>query len=106
MLGVDKLKKRYKAFEQKRALLAEYDVFMVDDRVIKIVAECLGKTFYKSKSKRPIPVRLTAGAYIDKTTRYSKGDRVGSSLDLPEHEPIRQHLYQDRQPFHDFSADR
>jgi ribosome biogenesis protein UTP30 len=69
VLGVDKLKKRYKAFEQKRALLAEYDVFMVDDRVIKIVAECLGKVFYKSKSKRPIPVRLTAGAYIDKSAK-------------------------------------
>ena len=69
VLGVDKLKKRYKAFEQKRALLAEYDVFMVDDRVIKIVAECLGKVFYKSKSKRPIPIRLTAGAYIDKSAK-------------------------------------
>jgi ribosome biogenesis protein UTP30 len=60
------LKKRYKSYEQKRALLAEYDVFMVDDRVIKIVAEALGKTFYKNKSKRPIPIRLTAGAYVDK----------------------------------------
>ncbi|EOA86218.1 proteasome-interacting protein cic1 [Exserohilum turcicum] len=69
VLGVEKLKKRYKAFEQKRALLAEYDVFMVDDRVIKIVAECLGKVFYKSKSKRPIPIRLTAGAYVDKSAK-------------------------------------
>ncbi|KAF1836470.1 ribosomal L1 domain-containing 1 [Decorospora gaudefroyi] len=69
VLGVDKLKKRYKAYEQKRALFSEYDVFMVDDRVIKIVAECLGKTFYKSKSKRPIPIRLTAGAYIDKSAK-------------------------------------
>ena len=69
VLGVDKLKKRYKAFEQKRALLAEYDVFLVDDRVIKIVAEFLGKVFYKSKSKRPIPIRLTAGAYIDKSAK-------------------------------------
>ncbi|KAF1850745.1 ribosomal protein L1 [Cucurbitaria berberidis CBS 394.84] len=69
VLGVDKLKKRYKSYEQKRALLAEYDIFMVDDRVIKIVAEFLGKTFYQSKAKRPIPVRLTAGAYIDKSAK-------------------------------------
>jgi ribosome biogenesis protein UTP30 len=69
VLGVEKLKKRYKSFEQKRALLAEFDVFMVDDRVIKIVAEFLGKTFYQSKAKRPIPIRLTAGAYIDKTAK-------------------------------------
>jgi ribosome biogenesis protein UTP30 len=69
VLGVDKLKKRYKSFEQKRALLAEFDVFMVDDRIIKIVAEFLGKTFYASKAKRPIPIRLTAGAYIDRTAK-------------------------------------
>lgn len=69
VLGVDKLKKRYKSYEQKRSLLAEYDIFMVDDRVLKIVAEFLGKTFYQSKSKRPIPIRLTAGAFIDKTAK-------------------------------------
>lgn len=69
VLGVEKLKKRYKSFEQKRSLLAEFDVFMVDDRVIKLVAEFLGKTFYQSKAKRPIPIRLTAGAYIDKSAR-------------------------------------
>ncbi|KAL5117808.1 proteasome-interacting protein cic1 [Pleosporales sp. CAS-2024a] len=69
VLGVEKLKKRYKSFEQKRALLAEFDVFMVDDRVIKIVAEFLGKVFYQSKAKRPIPIRLTSGALIDKTAK-------------------------------------
>lgn len=63
------MKKRYKAYEQKRALLAEYDIFLVDDRVIKIVADFLGKTFYQSKAKRPIPVRLTAGAYVDKDAK-------------------------------------
>lgn len=72
VLGVDKLRKRYKSYEQKRALLAEYDVFMVDDRVIKIVAEFLGKVFYQGKSKRPIPVRLTAGAFVDKTAKKDK----------------------------------
>lgn len=69
VLGVEKLRKRYKSFEQKRALLAEFDIFMVDDRIIKIVAEFLGKTFYQSKAKRPIPIRLTAGAYIDKNAK-------------------------------------
>lgn len=69
ILGVEKLKKRYKSFEQKRSLLAEYDIFMVDDRVLKIVAEFLGKVFYQSKSKRPIPIRLTAGAFIDRNVK-------------------------------------
>jgi ribosome biogenesis protein UTP30 len=69
VLGVEKLKKRYKSYEQKRALLAEFDVFMVDDRVIKIAADFLGKTFYQGKAKRPIPIRLMAGAYIDKSAK-------------------------------------
>lgn len=42
---------------------------MVDDRIIKIVAEFLGKTFYQSKAKRPIPIRLTAGAFIDRNAK-------------------------------------
>ncbi|KAF1913047.1 ribosomal protein L1p/L10e family-domain-containing protein [Ampelomyces quisqualis] len=78
VLGVEKLKKRYKSFEQKRALLAEFDVFMVDDRVIKIVAEFLGKTFYQSKAKRPVPIRLTAGAYVDKTAK--KDNKVSQNV--------------------------
>ncbi|KAF1952353.1 ribosomal protein L1 [Byssothecium circinans] len=73
VLGVEKLKKKYKTFESKRQLLAEYDVFMVDERIIKIVADFLGKTFYGGKAKRPIPLRLTAGAQIDKS---KKGENV------------------------------
>ncbi|KAH7385530.1 ribosomal protein L1p/L10e family-domain-containing protein [Phaeosphaeria sp. MPI-PUGE-AT-0046c] len=76
VLGVEKLKKRYKSFEQKRSLLAEFDIFMVDDRVIKIVAEFLGKTFYQSKAKRPIPIRLTAGAFVDKSAKKDSKDAV------------------------------
>jgi len=69
VLGLDKLKKRYKSYEQKRALAAEYDFFLVDDRIIKIVADFLGKSFYGTKSKRPVPIRLTAGARMDKTAK-------------------------------------
>ncbi|KAF1976600.1 ribosomal protein L1 [Bimuria novae-zelandiae CBS 107.79] len=72
VIGVDKLRKKWKPFENKRQLLALYDVFMVDERVTKIVAETLGKTFYSTKSKRPIPIRLTAGAYIDKSKKDDK----------------------------------
>ena len=45
---------------------------MVDDRVIKIVADFLGKIFYSSKAKRPIPIRLTAGAFVDKNGKKDK----------------------------------
>lgn len=69
---MDKLRKKWKSFETKRQLLADHDVFMVDDRVTKIVAEILGKTFYSTKSKRPIPIRLTAGAFVDKSKKDEK----------------------------------
>ncbi|PVI01928.1 ribosomal protein L1 [Periconia macrospinosa] len=68
VIGLDKLKKKYKSYESKRQLLAEYDVFMVDKRIIKIVADFLGKTFYGTKSRRPLPIDLTCGSKIDPKT--------------------------------------
>ncbi len=58
MLGLSKLKARYKSFESKRQLLAEHDVFLADTRIIAALPQILGKTFYKGGSKRPIPVDL------------------------------------------------
>lgn len=58
VLGISKLKARYKSFESRRQLLAEHDVFLADARVITLLPNLLGKTFYKSSSKRPIPVNL------------------------------------------------
>jgi hypothetical protein len=39
-------------------LFGEYDVFLADDRVITLLPKILGKVFYKSGSKRPIPISL------------------------------------------------
>ncbi|EMC96628.1 hypothetical protein BAUCODRAFT_42475, partial [Baudoinia panamericana UAMH 10762] len=58
VLGLEKLKARYKSFESRRQLLGEYDVFLADDRVITYLPQVLGKVFYKGGSKRPIPVSL------------------------------------------------
>ncbi|KAL1585524.1 hypothetical protein WHR41_05649 [Cladosporium halotolerans] len=58
VLGLEKLKAKYHSFEAKRQLLAEHDVFLADDRVITYLPALLGKTFYKSGAKRPIPVSL------------------------------------------------
>jgi ribosome biogenesis protein UTP30 len=58
VIGVEKLKSKYHSFESKRQLLGEYDVFLADDRVITYLPTLLGKTFYKSGAKRPIPVTL------------------------------------------------
>lgn len=58
MLGLSKLKDRYKSFETRRQLLAEHDVFLADARIITLLPKILGKTFYKACLKRPIPVNL------------------------------------------------
>ncbi|TKA80862.1 hypothetical protein B0A55_02338 [Friedmanniomyces simplex] len=58
VLGIEKVKARYKSFESRRQLLGEYDVFLADDRVITSLPHLLGKVFYRSGSKRPIPVDL------------------------------------------------
>ena len=57
VIGVAKLKQRYKSFESRRQLLAEYDTFLADERVVTLLPRLLGKTVYES-SKRPLPVNL------------------------------------------------
>jgi ribosome biogenesis protein UTP30 len=58
-MAVTKLKTKYKPYEARRKLLAEYDIFLADDRVMNLLPGLLGKVFYKSTTKRPIPVSLT-----------------------------------------------
>ncbi|QDS72865.1 hypothetical protein FKW77_007358 [Venturia effusa] len=59
VVAVSKLKTKYKPYEARRKLLAEYDIFLADDRVINLLPGLLGKVFYKNTTKRPIPVSLT-----------------------------------------------
>ena len=59
VLGLAKLKSKYKTFEARRQLLSEYDIFLADDRIITYLPGLLGKTFYKTTSKRPIPLNLS-----------------------------------------------
>ena len=58
VIGMTKLKAKYKSYESRRQLLSEYDVFLADDRIITYLPQVLGKVFYKVSSKRPIPVSL------------------------------------------------
>ncbi|KXT08762.1 hypothetical protein AC579_6433 [Pseudocercospora musae] len=58
VIGLEKLKSKYKSYESKRQLISEYDIFLADDRIITYLPTVLGKVFYKGGSKRPIPVTL------------------------------------------------
>lgn len=66
VVGISKLKKKYKTFETKRQLLAEYDIFLADDRIVSDLPAVLGKVFNSAKNKRPIPISLAQQLPKDK----------------------------------------
>ncbi|KAF4458469.1 CIC1 Adaptor [Fusarium albosuccineum] len=57
-----KLKSKYSQYEAQRKLFSEHDIFLGDDRIINRLPKVLGKTFYKTTQKRPIPVVLQSKA--------------------------------------------
>ncbi|KAG0232648.1 hypothetical protein BGW42_007988 [Actinomortierella wolfii] len=60
VIGVSKLRAKYKPYEAKRQLCASYGLFLADARVIALLPKLLGKTFFLKK-KQPIPVDMTRG---------------------------------------------
>ncbi|KAI2471001.1 ribosomal protein L1 [Annulohypoxylon bovei var. microspora] len=60
VIDVGKLKAKFKTFEAQRKLFAEHDVFLGDTRIINRLPSVLGKTFYKTTAKRPVPVEIQA----------------------------------------------
>lgn len=58
IIGVSKLRKNYRQYEDKRKLLATYDLFLADERILPLLPACLGKKFF-DKKKQPAPVNLT-----------------------------------------------
>ena len=58
VLGLQSLRVKHKSFEQRRALLARFDVFFADDRILPMLTKALGGKFFEKK-KQPIAVKLT-----------------------------------------------
>ncbi|CAE6442638.1 unnamed protein product [Rhizoctonia solani] len=57
VVGVAKLKGKFKPFEARRQLMQDHGIFLVDERVVPIMPKLLGKIFFKAK-KQPVPVNL------------------------------------------------
>ncbi|KAI0490037.1 electron transfer flavoprotein alpha-subunit [Xylaria cf. heliscus] len=76
VIDFGKLKKKYTAYENQRALYAEHDIFLADTRIINRLPGLLGKTFYKSQKKRPIPIEIQARIpkSAGKRVKPAKGD--------------------------------
>lgn len=68
VIGFSKLKVKFGQYEAQRKLFSEHDIFLADDRIINRLPKVLGKTFYKSTLKRPVPVVLQP-----KTPKSAKG---------------------------------
>lgn len=60
VIDLTKLKAKFRVYEAQRKLYSEHDIFLADDRIINQLPKVLGKTFYKSTAKRPIPIVLMA----------------------------------------------
>ncbi len=60
VIDLTKLRAKYKSYESRRQLLREHDIFLADDRVKLSLPNALGKVFYKTTTKRPVPVVLSA----------------------------------------------
>jgi ribosome biogenesis protein UTP30 len=76
IIAYSKLAKKYKPFESRRQLLSEYDVFLADERIIHLLPVALGSTFYKSTTKRPLPVPLTGRENYGKKSKKTGLDRL------------------------------
>ncbi|KAH7159715.1 ribosomal protein L1p/L10e family-domain-containing protein [Dactylonectria estremocensis] len=62
VIDFGKLKAKFGQYEAQRKLFSEHDIFLGDDRIINRLPKVLGKTFFKTTQKRPIPVMLQAKA--------------------------------------------
>ncbi|PSR71672.1 hypothetical protein PHLCEN_2v12446 [Hermanssonia centrifuga] len=58
VVGITKLKGKFKPFEARRLWLKENDLFLADERVVPLLPSLLGSKFFAAK-KQPIPVSLT-----------------------------------------------
>ncbi|KAG8887289.1 hypothetical protein FRB98_000275 [Tulasnella sp. 332] len=58
VVGVTKLKGKFRGYEERRQLLKENGLFLVDERVAEMMPKLLGSMWFKAK-KQPTPVNLT-----------------------------------------------
>eukprot|EP01084_Bolivina_argentea_P135487 238729_1 len=57
VMSLDRLRREYKEFKDRRELLSQYDLFLCDDRILPMMTKALGKAFFKVK-KHPVALRM------------------------------------------------
>merc|ERR1719191_2079433 len=58
VVGVGKLKTKYRRFQDRRELCDAHDLFLCDKRVVEMMPQVLGKYFFETKKKLPLPVHV------------------------------------------------
>ncbi|KAK8846555.1 hypothetical protein IAR55_005641 [Kwoniella newhampshirensis] len=89
VVGVEKLKGKFKPFEARRQLLRDHEMFLCDERIVPLMPGLLGKMFFEAK-KQPIPVNLNrkdlkaelgraiSSTYFHPTTGTSSSIRIST----------------------------
>jgi ribosome biogenesis protein UTP30 len=83
VVGIKKIKAKWTQYEAQRKLFAEHDIFVADDRIITSLSKPLGKTFYKTTTKRPIPVSISVPTPRTDGKRISRAQESGPTPPLP-----------------------
>ncbi|KAL2113443.1 hypothetical protein VUR80DRAFT_3843 [Thermomyces stellatus] len=74
VIGYSKVRAKYRQYEAQRQLFNEHDIFLGDDRIINRLPQALGKTFYKTTAKRPVPVVFRSQTRTKKKAAGKKKD--------------------------------
>ncbi|KAI1006077.1 hypothetical protein K3495_g2151 [Podosphaera aphanis] len=84
VVGLSKLKAKWSQYEAQRKLFSEHDIFLADDRIVTSLPGILGKTFFKTTSKRPIPISIQQPPPVidGKRQKKVKGDQPRGLADV------------------------
>ena len=85
ILPLSRLRREYRQYKDRRDLLALYDVFLADDRILPLLPSVLGVKFFEKK-KQPLPVNLRVKDKRGEVEAALKGTAMfipkGSSLQV------------------------
>ena len=60
VVGIEKLRGKFKPFEARRQLMNEHGLFLVDERVVPLLPKLLGTKFFKAKKWVREPCTLSS----------------------------------------------
>ncbi|KAJ9459136.1 putative ribosome biogenesis protein C8F11.04 [Diplonema papillatum] len=83
IIDINKLRKKFKAFESKRQLATQFNYFLADEAVVNFLPKLLGDTFFR-RNKEPVLVNMkkfpkSLTAALDSTS-FSIQDNVNLSI--------------------------